>query len=369
MWKRAHWGERPESDTARSLLELLSGEIPSRALYAESSYGAGSFGWAELISVIEGDDQLIVARRPDPGPELFDLESDPGETINRIGEDRRRTGELHAMLQAYEWGEDKRQATDRETAAALRSLGYLSSGANSSPGEVDRPDPRAKVETLELLMRGLEEFRRREFATAEASLRLGLEEHPGLIGGWEHFAQAVAAQGRPDEAIAIYRDALTALEGDEGAIDLSRQGAEYAISLGRLEAALELVRHQLVQTPAAAPLRSLEVRLLLATGSGEQARRVALRNAAEAPAEAEYQYDYAVVERTLGNPRAAEAALEQTLELDPRHVDALNDLAVRRAAAGQLNEAIRFTERALVVAPGHPLAVENLATFRRANAE
>src|SRR5262245_57308919 len=65
-----------------SLVPSLKGrETPRRALYFESLAGSLSFAWSPIEGVRRGKWKLI--RSSDP--ELFDLESDPGETSNLYG--------------------------------------------------------------------------------------------------------------------------------------------------------------------------------------------------------------------------------------------------------------------------------------------
>lgn len=60
---------------------------------------------------------------------------------------------------------------------------------------------------------------------------------------------------------------------------------------------------------------------------------------------------------------AAAAFWQQSLARDPEHGPALTNLAVARADAGLVREAIALTERALAVDPSRPVAWQNLVRF------
>ncbi|NUM56795.1 MAG: sulfatase [Candidatus Hydrogenedentes bacterium] len=77
-------------------------------------------------SVIKGEWKLIVGG---PGPELFNLRTDPGELKNLIDEEKPRAAELRALID--EWDEKTPKGTTEaaelsdEDVDALKSLGYV----------------------------------------------------------------------------------------------------------------------------------------------------------------------------------------------------------------------------------------------------
>ncbi len=57
--------------------------------------------------------------------ELYDLEGDPGRTVNRAGSDPDAVAALRAILPVGEWGEPENARIDEEMRDQLRSLGYI----------------------------------------------------------------------------------------------------------------------------------------------------------------------------------------------------------------------------------------------------
>jgi arylsulfatase A-like enzyme len=71
-----------------------------------------------------------------PAEELYDLESDPGETVNRVGSQPERAAELRALMQRLKPHKNRNRSIgrqdfavevqrDRELQQALKALGYL----------------------------------------------------------------------------------------------------------------------------------------------------------------------------------------------------------------------------------------------------
>ena len=107
---------------------LLGAEPPPRTLYAESFAPLLDFGWSPLKSVRDGEWKYIDA----PKPELFNVSSDPGETVNRIEPERARAAGMQGLVRKYSGADAAVSAkTDPEAAARLQALGYIGGGATT----------------------------------------------------------------------------------------------------------------------------------------------------------------------------------------------------------------------------------------------
>lgn len=102
--------------------------VPADSLgYAESLYGELTFGWSDLRVARAGGWKYIKGGPP----ELFDLESDPGETANRAQDETARVSafeeQLHDVIAAKPdlSGAPGRVALTAEETAALGALGYV----------------------------------------------------------------------------------------------------------------------------------------------------------------------------------------------------------------------------------------------------
>ena len=118
-----------------SLVRLATGEkAPPRRLLAETFYPRIRFGWSELRSLVDGSWQYIDA----PKPELYDLETDPGEkkplddpelaTLGRILEMSYRaipsTAE-EGSAEETKPGAPRKPEIDDATVDKLKALGYM----------------------------------------------------------------------------------------------------------------------------------------------------------------------------------------------------------------------------------------------------
>jgi arylsulfatase A-like enzyme/Flp pilus assembly protein TadD len=103
-----------------------------RPVLSETWLPWSAWGWSPLQAVTEGPWRLVVG----PTPRLFDLSTDPREGDNRIDQQRRIARRLEDARRRLDDPQTRRQAqpsTDPETAAALRSLGYVGAGSGRVP--------------------------------------------------------------------------------------------------------------------------------------------------------------------------------------------------------------------------------------------
>lgn len=121
----------PAGLAGRSFLPRLAGgaadaAAPEATFYFESLLGKEDRNWAPITGLLRGEDKLIAV----PKPELYDLAADPGEKNNHLETERRRWRELDEQLRGLLLGKETNagRAADEQDLAALRSLGYVSSG-------------------------------------------------------------------------------------------------------------------------------------------------------------------------------------------------------------------------------------------------
>ncbi|MCM3874963.1 MAG: sulfatase-like hydrolase/transferase, partial [Thermoanaerobaculia bacterium] len=213
---------RPPEGTV-SLVDLAlssSGAPPAaRRLLSETFFPRIHFGWSELSSLIEGRWHYIEA----PRPEIYDLETDPSETNNRILEKPDALRALRADLLRRKPSFETPLEIDSEARKKLASLGYLSAGP-SPAGTLD--DPKDRIRTFEELRTGLGEMTggRREKAVEIFSRLLG--ENPRMLDIWDMKSRALLELGRSREA----------LEALEKTIDLAPEAARapYVIEVANL---------------------------------------------------------------------------------------------------------------------------------------
>lgn len=114
---------------------LAGSSVPERTLYAESFAPLLDFGWSPLRTVRAGGWKYIAA----PSPELYDTANDAAETRNALSSAGERAASLRAQLDRFGPGDlPKAAPADREAAARLQALGYVS----GRPASDARPDPK-----------------------------------------------------------------------------------------------------------------------------------------------------------------------------------------------------------------------------------
>ncbi len=135
--------------TGSSLLSLVSGawEGP-QAAYTETLVPALEYRWSDLRGV--RTDRWSYIRAPEP--ELYDLEKDPGETVNVYGSHPEIAERLSALCDCFIEKEQDLQIEpiDPETLEKLRQLGYTTGSYPRMPS-TDETDPAAKKDPKKLM--------------------------------------------------------------------------------------------------------------------------------------------------------------------------------------------------------------------------
>jgi arylsulfatase len=124
-----------ETDLNLDGRNLLAAEAPDRVLISVANTEAK----LRAVSILAGDSKLVVHCGKRRDRELYDLSSDPGEKINRVGETSEQADALEARLWAElglsgcadlaiataEGGEAETRGLAPEVIEALEELGYL----------------------------------------------------------------------------------------------------------------------------------------------------------------------------------------------------------------------------------------------------
>jgi arylsulfatase A-like enzyme/Flp pilus assembly protein TadD len=349
----------PEAEGRDLRLLAEQSELGPRALYLETLATQLDFGWSPLQAVWV--ERLKYVRAP--RPELYDLESDPGETLNRASSEAGRVAELDGRLDALLAGRHRvpRPAHLGEAERdALRALGYVVPEGEMAPedlGRVGGEDPKDHVGALREL--ALVQVALAQDRPQEALQRLDrLPYQTGQIV--VHRAAAALAAGDPVRA---EREARAVLVAEPGRSDarlllarsLSEQGRQ-----GEADRALAELPPELV--PAAwVALRA--ARAELAEGRGEAAlRRLALARE-RFPDDPSLARGHGDLLEAGGRLEEALAAREAALVLAPADAGACNDVAWTLAALQRdLDRALVLARRAVEGDGEEPAFLDTLAT-------
>ncbi len=213
--------EPPQAVQGVSLLPLARGEKLGLVAHSESWYPRYHYGWSELRSVQDGRFKYVRA----PRPELYDLEHDPGETKNRVGDDAARQEALARALDEVEARTRSEAAAagprpvDPETEERLAALGYVG-GSVSRRNLEDRPrgDPKDKIGLYNLLKQAGSASVEGRTDDAIAKVRQALAADPEIVEAYMLLGNFLKKAKRPDEAIAAYRLALDQDDEHQGAL-------------------------------------------------------------------------------------------------------------------------------------------------------
>lgn len=162
----------------------------ARPLYLESLYGFEDWGWAPLTGLIDGDLKLISL----PRPELYDLRRDPGEKENLIEAKPGQTKRLKELLASFVSAHTElRSASTREMTAEdarrLRSLGYVAAVTRPSGGVLDPKDGVALDRKVAEFFTTLEKVPSRDVDAALGGFleKNGIDKGPAVSSRLKHF--------------------------------------------------------------------------------------------------------------------------------------------------------------------------------------
>ncbi|HEY3570617.1 MAG TPA: tetratricopeptide repeat protein [Thermoanaerobaculia bacterium] len=208
--------------------------------------------------------------------------------------------------------------------------------------------------------------------------------NPRSADAWKSLARALDAAGRKDEAQKALAQATSAANAparqaaaapapvapaapspapagaaQEQPLSEGLQKAVQLMSQGQLEPALTAVRQEIAvsKDPRA---RMIEVRILLSLHRPEDALKAAETALATDPANADYVYLKGASEMALQRFSSAEQDLRKALQLQPRHLPAMDDLAVLLLRVNKKEEARKLLQQALRINPQDKVAAANL---------
>ncbi len=193
----------PGEMRGRSWRPALEGRsLTPRDVYFESLAGSLIYGWAELHGIRYGRWKLIDSSEP----ELFDLDSDPGETENLADVEPQRVADLRAALEELKiplkGGSGASSSAeieiDPETRAMFESLGYTAGGGGSAAGA---PNPRDLIFLEPELLNGQNAVAARDWKGVEEFCKYTLERDGTNKWALINMSKALDKLDRYDEAI------------------------------------------------------------------------------------------------------------------------------------------------------------------------
>lgn len=305
----------PEELNGASLVPLIQGEDKSgRDLFGETDYPL-RWGWAPLRALRADNMKWIEA----PRPELYRLDSDPGELKNVYAAESGQVAALHARLGKF--------------------------AAQLPPANVPKnlPDPKDKVEVQNLLHRSMLAFDDNRVQDARGYLEKALELDPASPTALRQLGELELAAGEYTKAAAHLKRAVEIRTDDSTATFELGQAFEKA---GDLAGARDALETSLKLSPGQIAARLLLGRVYLGLKDPKNA---------EDQFEAAQLVDANSTEARLGLAEAqiqeskfADALpdLESFVKDNPRNVEAIRLLARAYLGAGREQDAKQAEERA-----------------------
>lgn len=343
-------------DIAPTLVELASLDaktsFPGRSLarsaespdsYFESLSTHLNRDWAPLRGLYSGDLKYIQL----PIPELYDVARDPLERENLCSSNDPRCAKLGKMLRYAPTAE--RESVDSETAAQLRSLGYLAESSSPETREYGvEDDPKNLIAIDHLLNDAMGAYRRGEPRIAVEMLREAISRQPRLGLAYLHLSYVYAESGDRAQAIGVLEEGLA--KGVRDSEVLAKLGL-YLQESGRVTEAIERLEEALA-------LDSLDVDAYNYLGMAYTRMNDFVRAEATFAKALELDPSAAMVYHNRGTlhlsrkeHRSAVADFEKALEHDPELAGAENGLGVAYASTGEPEVAVRHWKRALELNP------------------
>ena len=330
------------ADTSMQGRSLIGTVDPERESYAETEYPAVA-GWQPAHTLVQDRWKLIASTRM----KLFDLVEDPAEKNDVSGARssiaqamQRRLDELARVPE----GTAPAKTVDADTAARLRSLGYVAPSAPSARAARSAPsaeDVAADWGTFESALSAQNAGR-----PAEALQRFKqlADKHPNGLIFVTTYARALSEAGRAREAVALYKRAVQRWPSDAS---LYHELAVAARAAGDRDEANRAEQAALTLAPDL-PMAHNGLGLLHADeGRHAEAVRSFARATELDPTNASYLANLGNAYGAAGQLDRATEAYQKALDRDPTLPDAANGMGVVLVQQKRAADAIKYFQQAV----------------------
>ncbi len=355
--------ECPAAARGIDLSDTLLGDVPpseERQLYCES-LTATKYDANGLLGLVSERWKYIQTTRP----ELYDLDSDPGEQKNLAELEVQIAQKFQTQLEKLlddqvRQLEDSNITPGSDAIRNLESLGYVS-GTVSEDLNFDRTkeDPKDAIKLHEGNSELLALIAQKKHVRARQLCTKLLESHPDYIMLYIHLAR-IAMDERDMTGAVVYLE--QALEINQEDANTHHYMGLALVELGRIDEAIDHYRRALETRPDAGAETHTALGLALMTqGKTEEAirhHRAALR---ENPKLADGHNNLGAALSSQGEFDESITHLRQSLHYNPDHAEAHYNLGNALYQQGKHDEAISLFRKAIAIKPDLFEAHYNLA--------
>ena len=357
----------PARFSGRSLKEALAGrDIPAHHYYAEAETPYSLNHWCPLHLILSDRWKFIRTTRP----ELYDLESDPGELRNLFDDSPQQAKELENILELTQQSFQTAQLqevrlTDKDL-SNLRSLGYA--GVRQQIVDTESLD-RAKLKDIKDMLPAIEKFdeaKRLTFARqfdAAIALLMDIEQ---MVGPGEYLeagyllGDCLTVVNRPDEAVEVF---LRLLEKHPGITHTHFRLAMALSKQGQLERAADEFRTSLKHEPDSAIAHGELARVLVRSGKLVEAAAEFQEAIRLAPGTAAIHVEFGQLLLKLKRVNEAVRSFENALQINPREGTVQAALLNIYVQSGQHTKALELASKSVQSDPQSFEARFNLGTL------
>jgi arylsulfatase A-like enzyme/Tfp pilus assembly protein PilF len=342
-------GKPPAASQGTSLVPAFSGRnVPAGLAYAETLFPKMNMGWSELRAMRTAKWKYIRA----PKPELYDLQQDPGETANVIGQHPSEVKELESQLRAAGGENSEKVETslvDQRTMDQLKSLGYLQ-GFSPRAYELNGQgiDPKDRTGILRLMELSVAPDTVTPPAKRVALLRQALEQDPTNPALYYHLGGEYEKAGRHADAVKLYESAMQ--RGIENG-RLHSRVADLYLRAGKKEQAVVEYEKAAQFNPSDVESQRNLATAYLELGRIDDAERVFKWIVTTADDYAPGYNGLGLVAIQRQDPATARGFFEKAVQLDPDEVEAQFNLGLIYKMAGDLARARTYFQAFLDRAP------------------
>ncbi len=383
-------GQRtPEGISGRSLSATLQGQSIEPVLcYSATDDPFLQEGWCPQRSLVSDHWKYIRTTRP----ELYDLETDPGETRNLAETNEPKLQEMEEVLATMERGmtlqsSQNVQLSEQER-RTLQSLGYLggaNSDATAAPGtDVELTDVKDVIQADVEARRAFEMLHTGKIEEAIASLQATVASSAKHAASRVFLGEALEIRGDVPAAILSYQQALEikpdhldalvrlgsakgatgdlqgAIECFDKALFINPESVSARFNLGRalfyqgkfLEAA-ENIEFALKMDPELPGIRLILSDAFAKSGAPEKAIPLLKEELARAPRSVAARVQLAEV-IAADQPQVALQLLEESRQMNPGDSEVVFRTGMIHLKQGRSAEAMEYFRMTEQLAPAHP---------------